>query len=67
MHGRRRHVLRSGTYANVSCSFGDEAKDKEEKKDDEKDEEEEKKDDEPTEQMLDGMPESFVGPLIAHW
>ena len=38
---------------------GDDKKDGE-KKDDEK------KKDEPKEQMLDGMPESFVGPLIAH-
>ena len=39
--------------------------DTDEKKDDEK-KEEKKKDDAPKEQMLDGMPESFVGPLVAH-
>lgn len=42
---------------------GDEDK-KEEKKDDEK--KEDKKPAKPKEPMLDGMPESFVGPLVAH-
>ena len=43
-------------------------KDKDAKKDGEKkdDDKKEKKDDKPKEQMLDGMPESFVGPLVAH-
>jgi hypothetical protein len=49
----------------------DEKKDDDPKKDDDDKKEDEKKDDEkkdakPQEQMLDGMPESFVGPLIAH-
>ncbi|MCA9085803.1 MAG: zinc-dependent metalloprotease [Planctomycetaceae bacterium] len=43
----------------------DEGDQKESKASEEK-KEESKKDDEPKEQMLDGMPESFVGPLIAH-
>ncbi|APZ96832.1 zinc-dependent metalloprotease [Fuerstiella marisgermanici] len=37
----------------------DKDKDKDEKKDDDKDKK-------PSEQQLDGMPESFVGPLVAH-
>lgn len=41
----------------------DEEKDDEKKEDDK---EEKKKEEKPKEQMLDGMPESFVGPLIAH-
>lgn len=47
----------------------DDDKEKEEdkdKKDKDDEKEEEKKDKKPKEQMLDGMPESFVGPLIAH-
>lgn len=36
------------------------------KKDDKEEKDDEKKDDKPKEQQLDGMPESFVGPLIAH-
>lgn len=46
--------------------LADEATDKQEQTNEKKDDEEEKKEDEPKEQMLDGMPESFVGPLIAH-
>lgn len=43
----------------------DEKKDKDgDKKDDEK--KDEKKPEAPKEQMLDGIPESFVGPLVAH-
>ncbi|MCP4783211.1 MAG: DUF5117 domain-containing protein [Fuerstiella sp.] len=50
---------------------GDKKDDDEDKKDedeneDKKDEDEDKKEVTPKEQMLDGMPESFVGPLIAH-
>lgn len=37
-----------------------------EKKDDKEKAEEKKKEDKPKEQMIDGMPESFVGPLVAH-
>ena len=38
---------------------------KEEGEDEDKEEGEEGEDDEPKEQMLDGMPESFIGPLLA--
>ena len=40
--------------------------DKDDKKDDKKgDKKDDKKDDKPKEQMLDGIPESFIGPLLA--
>jgi hypothetical protein len=55
-------------YARMSFSIArmmmQEEKDKEEKDKDKKDEKDEK-DAEPKEQMLDGMPESFIGPLLA--
>ncbi|MDZ4852309.1 MAG: zinc-dependent metalloprotease [Pirellulaceae bacterium] len=41
------------------------AKKDEEKKGDEKKEGDKKKDDKPKEEMLDGMPETFIGPLLA--
>ncbi len=41
----------------------DEKKEKEGDKDEKKDDDKDKK---PSEQQLDGMPESFVGPLVAH-
>jgi len=43
----------------------DEDKDKVAKKDDAKKEGEKKKDDKPKQEMLDGMPETFIGPLLA--
>ena len=46
----------------------DDKKDEEKKDDDkdDKDKKDEKKPEKPKEQQLDGMPESFVGPLVAH-
>ena len=41
-------------------------KKEDDKKDEDKKDEDKKKEAMPQEQMLDGMPESFVGPLIAH-
>jgi len=41
------------------------ADDDDDEDDDKKDKDEEDEDDEPEEQMLDGMPESFIGPLLA--
>ncbi len=43
----------------------EEDKDKLAKKDDAKKEGEKKKDDKPKQEMLDGMPETFIGPLLA--
>ena len=44
----------------------DEDKDEKDEKDDKDKKDEDKEEEEENEQMLDGMPESFVGPLIAH-
>ena len=47
-------------------AYMDDDKDKDDKKDEDKDDEEdEDKDDEDKVQMLDGMPETFIGPLLA--
>ena len=44
----------------------DEDKDDDDKKDEEKDDDKKQDSKKSTEQMLDGIPETFVGPLIAH-
>ena len=44
----------------------DDAKKDDDKKKEEAKKDEEKKPEKPAEQMIDGMPESFVGPLVAH-
>ena len=50
----------------VMLSYADEDKDKEkDKDDDDEDEDDDDQDDEDSVQMLDGMPETFIGPLLA--